>query len=94
MTEKEAVAFSNFLTPMLKHNPTERISAKKSLENEWLKMEPNYDFRMNEEEYTEFITNQELVKNENSEGEEEKESMVIFFNNKLESLFLSYFQHN
>lgn len=81
MTEEEALAFSNFISPMLKHNPAERISAKESLQNKWLKMEPNYDFKMNEEEYTEFIANQELSKNQNSEEDDEKESMVIFVEN-------------
>jgi serine/threonine protein kinase len=76
--ENEALAFSNFISPMLKHLPSERISANKSLENEWLKMEQKYDFKMDEEEYAQFMSDQEILKNTNSEGEEEPVPLVLF----------------
>lgn len=40
--------------PMLHYDPNQRISAREALEHPWLKMEANYDYFMNQEEYAEF----------------------------------------
>ena len=47
---KEAVAFANFLLPMLEWDPEKRASAKTMLDHEWLKMPSNYDTRYSEKE--------------------------------------------
>ena len=48
--ESEAVAFADFLLPMLSWDPEQRAKAKTMLDHPWLKRESNYDTRMNEKE--------------------------------------------
>lgn len=45
---KEAMAFANFLMPMLQWDPEKRASAKTQLDHEWLKMPSNYDTKYTE----------------------------------------------
>jgi serine/threonine-protein kinase SRPK3 len=49
--EKEALAFADFLLPCLQWDPDKRITAEKLLDHPWLKMAPEYDVRISDEEY-------------------------------------------
>lgn len=48
--EKEAVAFTDFLIPMLHWDPDKRASAESMLNHPWLTMEANYNTRVSQEE--------------------------------------------
>ncbi len=66
--EKEAQALSDFIMPMLEYLPEKRASARELLNHPWLKMEPNFDVKMNDVEITKmnFFEN---IKNEEMENE-------------------------
>lgn len=53
--------FENFLMPMLEYYPNSRASAKDCLDNPWLKMPPNLDFRMNESEIEIYFKNKQIA---------------------------------
>ena len=76
--EKEAEALSDFLMPMLEYLPEKRASAKELLNHPWLKMEDNFDVKMNEVEIAKmnFIENlkNEEIENEINEGDDEDNS--------------------
>ena len=48
--EKEALAFADFLLPMLEWDPEKRANAQTMLDHYWLKMHNNYDTKMSDEE--------------------------------------------
>ena len=52
--------FEKFLMPMLEYYPNVRNSAKDCLSHIWLKMSPNYEFRMNESEIETYFKNKQL----------------------------------
>ena len=66
--EKEAQALSDFIMPMLEYLPEKRASARELLNHPWLKMEPNFDIKMNDVEIAKmnFFEN---IKNEEMENE-------------------------
>ena len=66
--EKEAQALSDFIMPMLEYLPEKRASARELLNHPWLKMEPNFDVKMNDVEIAKmnFFEN---IKNEEMENE-------------------------
>ena len=66
--EKEAQALSDFIMPMLEYLPEKRASARYLLNHPWLKMEPNFDVKMNDVEIAKmnFFEN---IKNEEMENE-------------------------
>ena len=66
--EKEAQALSDFIMPMLEYLPEKRASARELLSHPWLKMEPNFDVKMNDVEIAKmnFFEN---IKNEEMENE-------------------------
>jgi len=47
--EDEAKALNDFLLPMLEYYPSKRATAKQMLGHPWLKMPPNFDYLLNEE---------------------------------------------
>jgi serine/threonine-protein kinase SRPK3 len=49
--QKEAIAFADFLEPMLNWDPELRASAQTMLDHPWLKMESNQHVKMNDEEF-------------------------------------------
>lgn len=49
--EQEADALTNFLLPMLIYEPEKRATAQQMLENPWLNMEPNFEYKMSDREY-------------------------------------------
>ena len=72
--EKEAEALSNFLMPMLEYLPEKRASARELLNHPWLKMEDNFDVKMNEVE----IAKMNLIENlKNEEIENEKNNNFL-----------------
>jgi len=71
----EALAFTEFLMPMLHFDPSKRISALEALNHPWLNMPSNYEYQMNQDEYNEFCS--KLRQPEDSEASSERhESMV------------------
>ena len=52
---------------MLEYYPLKRASAQISLRNKWFKMSSRLDFKMNEQEYTEFFANKQLNIGQNIE---------------------------
>lgn len=64
--EEEAVAFADFLLPMLEWDPEKRASAKQMLDHPWLARESNYETRYTKEEF-------EDLKKSRKENEEEQE---------------------
>ena len=72
--EKEAEALSDFLMPMLEYLPEKRASAKELLNHPWLKMEDNFDVKMNEVE----IAKMNFIENlKNEEIENEKNNNIL-----------------
>jgi serine/threonine-protein kinase SRPK3 len=72
--EKEAQALSDFLMPMLEYLPEKRASARELLNHPWLKMEDNFDVKMNEVE----IAKMNLIENlKNEEIENEKNNNFL-----------------
>lgn len=49
--EDEAIAFSDFLLPMLEWYPHKRATALTMLDHPWLNMPDNYDYKMSDKEY-------------------------------------------
>ena len=74
---------------MLEYFPLKRVSAQNSLRKKWLKMPARLDFKMNEEEYAEFMTRrqpnkgQQIESNDNTiyvdsedmDGDDEEENL-------------------
>jgi len=52
--QHEAKALADFLLPMLRWSPSDRPSAQQMLDDPWLNMPDQYDFRMNELEFQKF----------------------------------------
>lgn len=52
MREAEAVALADFLKPMLVWHHDKRASAQQMLNHPWLSMEPNYNTKYTEKEFT------------------------------------------
>ena len=52
--EKEAQALTDFIMPMLEYFPEKRATARQMLKHPWLKMPPNFDY---------FMSNDEIIKN-------------------------------
>ena len=72
--EKEAQALSDFLMPMLEYLPEKRASARELLSHPWLKMEDNFNVKMNEVE----IAKMNLIENlKNEEMENEKFNGIL-----------------
>ena len=72
--EKEAQALSDFIMPMLEYLPEKRASARELLNHPWLKMEDNFDVKMNEVE----IAKMNLIENlKNEEIENEKNNNFL-----------------
>jgi serine/threonine protein kinase len=59
--EQEAQAFADFLTLMLNWNPDKRLSAQQMLEHPWIKMASNYDIKMTDEEFQEYLLKQQSL---------------------------------
>jgi len=49
--EEEAVAFADFLSPMLSYYPDKRATAQEMLNHPWLNMPANFDYLMSDKEY-------------------------------------------
>mmetsp|Transcript_5715 Transcript_5715/g.5892 ORF Transcript_5715/g.5892 Transcript_5715/m.5892 type:complete len:694 (-) Transcript_5715:65-2146(-) len=62
--EEEADGFTNFLLPMLSYEPEHRATAQEILKNDWLKMEPNFDYKMSDREYEKLTMFKKNVKSE------------------------------
>ena len=72
--EKEAQALSDFLMPMLEYLPEKRASARELLNHPWLKMEDNFNVKMNEVE----IAKMNLIENlKNEQMENEKFNDIL-----------------
>ena len=59
--ESEAQTLADFLTLMLNWNPDDRASAQRMLEHPWLKMAPNYDTKMTQDELSVYLDKQQLI---------------------------------
>src|SRR5687768_15581497 len=64
MREKEAEPFASFLTPMLEYYPLKRGTAQQMLHHKWLKLPPNYDYKMTEQEYLDFMAKKQQAQAE------------------------------
>ena len=73
---------------MLEYYPLKRASAQKMLSHRWLKMKPNYDYKMSETEYAEFMARKQQAQaespdsghemypeTEDNEGDDESDDM-------------------
>ena len=60
------------MLPMLDYYPLKRASAQQSLRHPWLKMPPNYDFKMNEEESEKLMQKRQQEQEEGIELEHER----------------------
>ena len=49
--EEEALAFADFLLPMLRYQPDQRATAQEMLNHPWLSMPANFDYLMTDREY-------------------------------------------
>ena len=49
--EAEALAFADFLLPMLRYQPDQRATAQEMLNHPWLSMPANFDYLMTDREY-------------------------------------------
>src|SRR5207244_2541699 len=58
--EDEAVAFADFLTPMLEWYPEKRVTAQEILSHPWLNMNPNYDYKYTDREYEVMMLKKQL----------------------------------
>lgn len=58
--EEEAVAFAEFLGPMLEWYPKDRASALKMLSHPWLNRPANNDYKYSEREYEVFMLKKDL----------------------------------
>ncbi len=61
MREDEAENLAGFLLPMLEWYPERRATAKEMLDHPWLKMQPNYDYVMNETEFQRMMLKNKLA---------------------------------
>ena len=53
---------------MLEYYPLKRASAQKMLSHRWLKMKPNYDYKMSETEYAEFMARKQQAQAESPDS--------------------------
>ena len=53
--EEEAIAFADFLAPMLRYQPDQRATAQEMLNHPWLNMPANFDYMMSDREYQAMI---------------------------------------
>lgn len=58
--EEEALAFADFLVPMLEWYPNQRASAQKMLDHPWLNMKPNYEYKYTDREYEVMMLKKDL----------------------------------
>ena len=49
--EDEAIAFADFIVPMLAWYPDKRATAREMLDHPWFNMEDNYDYKMSDKDY-------------------------------------------
>lgn len=66
--EEEAENLAGFLLPMLEWYPERWASAKEMLDHPWLKMEPNYDYVMNESEFQKMMLRNKLAGGDDQEA--------------------------
>ena len=67
--ENEAKALTDFIMPMLEYYPEKRVSARQMLRHPWLKMPPNFQYIMNDDEIKNY--NNKNKKNNNNENNNE-----------------------
>ena len=79
--ENEAQALTGFIMPMLEYYPEKRATARKMLKHPWLKMPPNFDYIMSNEE---IIKNSSKKNNNKGNVDEDKDEA-----NKSVDVFLS-----
>ena len=65
---EEADSLADFLLPMLEWRPSDRPSSQQMLSHPWLQMPDEYDYRMNEMEYQDFIARRSLIQDGNING--------------------------
>lgn len=58
--EGEAVAFAEFLQPMLEWYPHKRATAQRMLDHPWLNMAPNNDYKYTDKEYEIMLLKKDL----------------------------------
>lgn len=58
--EEEAVAFADFLVPMLSWYPANRATAQTMLSHPWLTREANYDYKYSDREYEVMMLKKDL----------------------------------
>ncbi len=58
--EEEAQSLSDFLTPMLEWVPGKRATAMEMLDNYWLNMKPNYEYKYTDREYEVMMLKKDL----------------------------------
>jgi serine/threonine-protein kinase SRPK3 len=72
---EEAFALADFLIPMLHFEPSKRATAQEALRHPWLNMPRNYNYRMTELEYIDFMASQKR-KDEERRGRAERGELV------------------
>lgn len=65
MKEKEALALTDFLMPMLEYYPERRATAQSMLSHPWFNMPANYDYLMSDREYERMIMIKKNKKEDN-----------------------------
>lgn len=65
--QSEALAFTDFLLPMLRWDPDKRASAEEMLNHPWLRMDANYETRLTKEQFNAVMEKQKLEKDLNQE---------------------------
>ena len=73
--EEEAMAFSDFLVPMLKWRHDGRATAQEMLQHPWLNMPDNYDYKFTKKEYEKIQFKKDMKKEVEPFAEDAKQEM-------------------
>ena len=74
--EEEAIAFADFLVPMLRYYPDSRATAQEMLKHPWLNMPPNFDYLMSDREYQAMMMKSKEKKKKKTEKNEESTDVI------------------
>jgi len=72
LKEHEAEALESFILPMLDYYPLKRATAQESLRHHWLKMPPELDCKMTENEFNELLAKRQANQEEDETQEHPK----------------------